>query len=284
MSLRYLRLVKKGGETMKSIEDLIPAVLAAGRMAVQEQKKVTRSYKDDGSILTQVDKDVDQALSKEIASRFPMANIITEESLREFDINREFTFAVDPIDGTDSYSQGMPGWCISVGVLDSQLMPVAGIVYAPKWGAGTDQGSLIFADLGKTPLINEQPVEVVDYKAKISRTEQIMIGSKLHKHFDLGLFPGKCRNIGSTVLHILAQLMHTGIIGTLLDPPHIWDIAGAHAIAKAHGLSVEYLNNGSIDYRELLDGSTARDYILSGTEPVMAAIRRLVTTKPQPLI
>lgn len=265
---------------MESIEGLIPAVLAAGRMAVQEQKKVTRSYKDDGSILTQVDKDVDQALSEEIASRVPGANIITEESLRDFDNNREFTFAVDPIDGTDSYSQGMPGWCISVGLLDSQLMPVAGIVYAPKWGAGSDDGSLFFADLGKTPLINEQSVNVIDYKAELTSTDQIMIGSKLHKRFDLSRFPGKCRNIGSTVLHILAQLMHSGIIGALLDPPHIWDIAAAHAIARAHGLSVEYLNKGSIDYRELLDGSTARDYILSGTEPVMAAIRRLATPKP----
>ncbi len=265
---------------MDSIKGLIPAVLAAGRMAVQEQKKVTRCYKDDGSILTQVDKDVDQALSEEIASRFPETNIITEESLRQFDENREFTFAVDPIDGTDSFSQGMPGWCISVGVLDSQLTPVAGIVYAPKWGAGADHGSLLFADLGKAPLINEQPVEVLDYKTEISSKDQIMIGSKLHKHLDLSRFPGKCRNIGSTVLHILAQLMHRGIIGTLLDPPHIWDIAGAHAIAKAQGLFVEYLNKGSIDYRELLDGSTARDYILSGTEPVMAGIRRLVTPKP----
>lgn len=268
---------------MESIKGLIPAVLAAGRMAVQEQKKVTRSYKDDGSILTQVDKDVDQALSEEIASRFPEANIITEESLREFDKNREFTFAVDPIDGTDSFSQGMPGWCISVGVLDSQLKPVAGIVYAPKWGAGTDHGSLLFADLGKTPLINEQPVKASEYKAEITRADQIMIGSKLHQHIDLSRFPGKYRNIGSTVLHILAQLMHTGIIGALLDPPHIWDIAGAHAIIKAHDLSMEYLNKGSIDYRELLDGSTVRDYILSGTEPVMAAIRSLVTPKPQPL-
>lgn len=268
---------------MDSIKGLIPAVLEAGRMAVQEQKKVTRSYKDDGSILTQVDKDVDQALSEEIASRFPEANIITEESLREFDENREFTFAVDPIDGTDSFSQGMPGWCISVGLLDSQLTPVAGIVYAPKWGAGADHGSLLFADLGKTPLFNEQPVEVLDYKAEISTADQIMIGSKLLKHFDLSLFPGKCRNVGSTVIHILAQLMHRGIIGSLLDPPHIWDIVGAHAILKAHGLSMEYLNKGSIDYRELLDGSTAGDYILSGTETVMAAIRRLVTPKPQPL-
>lgn len=92
-------------------------------------------------------------------------------------------------------------------------------------------------------------------------------------------FPGKCLNIGSTVIHILAQLMHSGIIGVLLEPSHIWDIAGAHAIAKAQGLSVEYLNKGSIDYRNLLDGSKARDYIVSGTEPVMTAIRKLVTPK-----
>lgn len=265
---------------MDSIRGLIPAVLAAGRMAIQEQKKVTRSYKDDGSILTQVDKDVDQALSEEIASRFPEANIITEESLRDFDENKVFTFAVDPIDGTDSFSQGMPGWCISVGVLDSQLTPVAGIVYAPKWSSGTDDGSLLFADLGKAPLFNEHPIEASDNKAEISSADQIMIGSKLHRHFDLSRFPGKCRNIGSAVLHILAQLMHKGIIGALLDPPHIWDIAGAHAIAKAHGLSMEYMNKGSIDYRELLDGSTVRDYILSGTEPVIAAIRRLLIPKP----
>ncbi|HEB10407.1 MAG TPA: hypothetical protein ENI06_04235 [Spirochaetales bacterium] len=45
------------------------------------------------------------SVGEEIASRFPEANIITEESLREFDENREFTFAVDPIDGTDPSRQ-----------------------------------------------------------------------------------------------------------------------------------------------------------------------------------
>ena len=45
---------------------------------------------------------------------------------------KPYTFCLDPIDGTDAFSQSMAGWCTSLALLDETLTPVAGIIYAPK--------------------------------------------------------------------------------------------------------------------------------------------------------
>jgi hypothetical protein len=58
-----------------------------------------------------------------------------------YDPSQPYTFVIDPIDGTLAFTCGTPGWAICVGVLDSALRPVAGIISAPSWD------SLFVADL-----------------------------------------------------------------------------------------------------------------------------------------
>ena len=86
-------------------------------MALDAQRgTVERSYKQDGSVLTEIDRRVEDYLFGEISRLYPDANVVTEETARSFDPDRPYTFAVDPIDGTDVFSQGScsrPGWICS---------------------------------------------------------------------------------------------------------------------------------------------------------------------------
>ncbi len=249
---------------------------------MREQQKVTRSFKADGTVLTEVDQAVDRLVSEAIARDFPQANLITEEAEHPFDPDKAFTFVVDPIDGTDGFSQGMPGWCISVGLLDRELTPIAGIVYAPRWGTAYGADTLLFADIGRRTRHNGRelapPSASTGLPEELSGDTQLCIGSKLHRVFDLSRFPGKIRSTTSTVINIFLPLLHSSLLGSCLAPAHIWDTVGIHAIIKAQGQQLEYLQKGPIRYRALLDGRTAEDLTISGTPGALALIRKSLGT------
>ncbi len=260
---------------MDSIKGLLPFVRKAGELAVERQASVLRSFKADGSVLTQVDRDIDKFLRDSIVSLFPNAVVISEENMvaeeGASDRGPSYTFAVDPIDGTDCFSQGMPGWALSVGVLDEELRPVGGIVYAPKWGPEPTGGALFFADIGAPGLLNGEPIPKIE--DVIEGDPQVFAGSSLHKRYRMDGFPGKIRNAGSTVIHIVSPLLHRAVIGTIFSPNYIWDIAGAHATILSCGLSMEYLDGRPIDYRPLVKRTRAEGVIVAGTRAGIDLIR-----------
>jgi len=258
---------------MESIKGLVPFVRQAGEIAAERQRFVTRSYKPDGSVLTQVDQDLDRFLHDSIVSLFPNTNVITEENTGELDPDFEFTFTVDPIDGTDCYSQGMPGWSISVGLLDHSFEPVAGIVFIPRWGPDIAGGTLLFADIGKAALLGDQELPPIDPIRHHPELVQIMVGSSIHQRFDMRSFSGKIRNAGSTVTHIVSPLLHAAVVGTILSPNYIWDVAGAHAVIKSKGLKMEYFSGKPLDYRLLAKRHRAQEFIVAGTEEGLDLIR-----------
>lgn len=262
------------------VSGILPHVEAAGHMALEEQQSalqaehfLDRRYKPDDSVVTAADRKVEDFLVQRIATLHPAANIITEESEHSFDLGRVLTFAIDPIDGTDVFSQGMPGWCISVGVLDSELTPIAGIIFAPRLDllvvASVDRSTQSpgRATLNGSPL----PRPAAD---PISVRSNLMITSRIHKQLDLSAYIGKIRGIGSAALHLCYHLIYPPVIGALEGPGiHIWDIAAAHAINRAQGHELRYLNGDRIDYAPMVNGEPGADIVIAGCEPIVEALR-----------
>lgn len=261
---------------MKTINPLIEYVKKAGDIAVKGQYRVSQSFKEDGSVVTAIDKELNKYLSDAILSLYPEANLITEEADSSYDRSKEFSFAVDPIDGTDTFSQMMPGWCVSVGLL-KRGEPVAGIVYAPLWGASG--GNLLFCDIEGAVTVNGEIFDSETLKKKEEKEFQIMAGSKLHRKFIFSDFKGKIRGSGSSVICIIAPLIHSTISGSLINPCHIWDIAAAHAIVKRAGLDFRYFSGKEVDYSEIFNRSKCKDYIVSGCEFICNNIRESFLVK-----
>jgi myo-inositol-1(or 4)-monophosphatase len=257
--------------TIESIENVLEHVEAAGRMGTEAQQRMhlaERSYKDDGSVVTETDKLLDEYLFGHIAALYPQANILTEETVRAFDVHKPYTFAVDPIDGTDVFSQGMAGWCVSVGLFDGTLIPIAGIVYAPKLDL------LLFADVGQRASLNGVELSPPQPSEPLSDRSNVMVMSQLHRRLDLRKLPGKVRNVGSAALHLCFPLIYSGVIGSIEgDGGHIWDIAGAHAINRSLGFDLKLLSGGPIDYSRMLDGSPVGDVILAGHKRRIGELR-----------
>jgi fructose-1,6-bisphosphatase/inositol monophosphatase family enzyme len=256
---------------ISTIASLLDGVRVAGQMALEAQRKpgaLERNFKEDGSVITQIDGQVEDYLVAKIARRYPDANLVTEEAARPFSESRPYTFCLDPIDGTDVYSQGMAGWCVSLGLLDRDLRPIAGIVYAPRLDL------LFFADVGTPATLNGDGIHVPPSVGSLLTSANVMVSSRIYRYLDFCGFRCKIRSIGSGALHLCFPLVYRGVFAAVQGPgSHIWDIAGAHAINASLGSCFEYWDGSQIDYSALLDGSSGRDIIVSGPRPHVEALK-----------
>jgi len=79
-------------------------------------------------IVTEVDKKCEDYLVSEISKRYPDHTIIGEETGKHIHEGTDWEWVIDPLDGTNSYSQGLPIFCVSIGVR-YKGEPVVGVVY-----------------------------------------------------------------------------------------------------------------------------------------------------------
>lgn len=99
-----------------------------------------------------------------------------------------FTFVLDPIDGTDMYSQGLPSFCTALGILDSSFTPVGAVIAAPRFGRGTTEGLVVRLTPGGKPTINGKPLTVPKRDGII---RQITLSSSLVRNIDFSRYLGR---------------------------------------------------------------------------------------------
>ena len=261
-------------KTADIVADVVTQVKAAGKIALEEQRLMQvsdRAYKADNSVVTEADHKVERFLVERLSALQPSGNIVTEESRHPFDPDKAPTFAIDPIDGSDVFSQGMPGWCVSVGLLDGDLLPIGGVIFAPRLDlliVATGEGG---AALNGSPL-PPQPAQPISVRSNL------MVTSRIHKQLDLRGYVGKIRGIGSAALHLCFHLIYPAVIGALEGPGvHIWDVAAAHAINRAQGQELTYLNGEQLDYAPMVDGGPGADVVMAGQEPILEALRHMLS-------
>ncbi len=104
--------------------------------------------------VTAADEAADRVL-REILPR-PGEGWLSEESVDDpTRLECERVWVVDPIDGTREFIQGIPEWCVSIGLLEGGV-PVAGGIFNPA----TDQ--LVLGSLEDGVTLNGEAVEVSD--------------------------------------------------------------------------------------------------------------------------
>lgn len=213
-------------------------ILQLGKWAVEKQKDLHVRYKEDKSPVTEVDLTISGEIIKTIRKLFPGCGIITEEEETGYTPEAPFTFVLDPIDGTDVYSQGLPSFCIALGILDSSFSPVGSICYAPRFGRGTDDGLLLRLNPGEKPTINGEELMLDREKKENGPIWQLTVSSSLVKIVDFSSYSGKIRIFGSQILQILSPALFCNITASINEPCYIWDYASAHAIIKSLGMDL----------------------------------------------
>lgn len=264
-------------EEEKTFFHLCNAVYQCGLAARSNQSLIHRALKADGSILTETDLAVSKALLSKISELYPGCNIITEETENtSFDNNAPYTFILDPIDGTDSYSQGLATWCISLGILDKDRKIAGGIVFAPRFGVGKEELFLCTMPSSDIVYHNAKPICAPLHNEK---PKQITMGSNVFKYTDFGTYKGKIRSFGSSILHMISPLVFSNIDACYDPLCYVWDFAGAHALVSKTGFVVRYMDKSELIYNDelLLDRKQIKLPLLVGNESCVSYIEDTFT-------
>lgn len=258
----------------EKLDILAKAVEDAGLYAKEMQAEIHRSYKSDGSVITEADLTISQRILGVVGSLFPEANIISEETLTDFDPDAPYTFVLDPIDGTDAYSQGMPSWAVALGILDKNRKPVGAYISAPRWGIGCDS-LFVRLDPLSPLLINGKPWEVTGEK---DIPKQVTMGSSGQRLMDFSNYHGRVRIFGSSILQMLAPVIYTHIQGCLNQSCFVWDIAASHAVLLSCGMDIQYVDGSAFVYDDnfVLDRKTFSPSFYAGTEACRKEMARIL--------
>lgn len=225
---------------------LYESVLECGLISKKRQSSVNRSIKEDGSPVTEADLEISHILIGKIRELFPDEWIISEEEeVKNSDLYR-YIFAIDPIDGTDVYSQGLPSYAVSVGVLNRGLEPVGAFISCPRFGIAKDALNVRLDPDGELYIDGE----ILRKREEKNSSMQLTMGSKCFKNLSFSTFKGKVRTFGSTIIHLLLPAIMPSFIGALSEPCYLWDILSSHAVLRHLGMDILYINGEKFEYTE----------------------------------
>ncbi len=235
---------------MPNKDDLEFAVSLAGRAgelltaSYERAMKVDRKSKRD--VVTEVDYASEALVIKAISERFPADAILAEESGRQHGATRtargrwtKRTWVIDPLDGTVNYANGIPFFCVSIGLVEDGV-PVVGVVLDPL------RGDCYAASAGGPAMLN-------GVKVRASRKEQLgdfvvslaIIGRggiarerRVAHEIRIG------RRMGSAALAL--AYVTSGRFDAFVQNGglSLWDIAAAGLIAERAGATVSDLYGG----------------------------------------
>ncbi len=126
--------------------------IAAGEIMRQHfLADISYHEKDDGSLTTAADDQINDMVIAEIAKAFPAHSVLGEE--RSADHGSDFVWVCDPIDGTIPYRKGIPIATFSLALV-REGNPIAGVIYDPH------MQRLYSAEQGRGAYLNDKKIHV----------------------------------------------------------------------------------------------------------------------------
>ncbi len=123
---------KYGYDDLIALQEIIRGV-AESSLAIYF-KRSTADYKADGSIVTEADLAMQQAMTAALAERYPQVEMLGEEvsEAEQLDVIHSDAdyWCLDPVDGTTNFHATVPLFSVSLGLI-SQGEIVIGVVYDP---------------------------------------------------------------------------------------------------------------------------------------------------------
>jgi myo-inositol-1(or 4)-monophosphatase len=203
----------------------------AGKIALDYFDRAEVFWKDDDSMVTEADVAIQSWLEAEIAAAFPSDGILGEEGLskRGLRAGARFVWVLDPVDGTNNFGRGIPGFAISVGVL-ADGMPFAGTVYDPV------SSQLFTACVGHGAWLNGRRlrVEPVVPSSRSLFSIRSPFPDDLPSYVRAWLTRYRLRRFGSTALQLC--YVAAGALAFVHDHrASLWDIAAAAVVLSEAG-------------------------------------------------
>lgn len=215
-------------------------------------------YKTDKSdIVTDADYRANHIITTVIRNEFPDHNIRSEESDRQ-DRGSQYTWVIDPLDGTGNFAHGNPNYSISIALLDGET-PIVGVVYAPE------PDEMFSAIAGETAYENDHVLSTTDRE---HLDESMFLsgydpdGSFLTRFYQEAR---GVRRLGSAALHLC--YLASGSTDAIWEyDTYPWDVAAGLVIARTAGAKIT--DAAGNEFKLRLDANEERKELLGTNGPL----------------
>ncbi|MDR2396206.1 MAG: inositol monophosphatase [Endomicrobium sp.] len=121
--------------------------------------KLNIEYKSEIDPVTQADKGSQKAIIKIIKDTFPEHGILAEEDGVN-EVDKEYCWIIDPLDGTVNFVHSLPMFAVSIGLKYKNEI-ITGVVYSPL------MNEVFIAEKGKGAWLNSKKIKVSSIKDNI---------------------------------------------------------------------------------------------------------------------
>lgn len=105
------------------------------------------------NLVTEADLASEKHIKQLISSTYPDHRILAEESGVSHHSEAEYTWIIDPLDGTTNFAHGLPCYAVSIG-LERKGEVIAGVIYDPT------RDDMFAAERGAGASLNGKPIRV----------------------------------------------------------------------------------------------------------------------------
>lgn len=224
------------------------------KIANDQFGKVSGSTKssDNNQVLTQTDLEIGKTIIAAIKEAFPDHNIIDEEA-GVIDNGSQYTWVVDPIDGTSNFANGIPTYGTMLGLLDGAT-PIAGGLTLPAFN------EIYVAEKGQGTTCNGAPVHVTAETKLLSCL--VAYGIDGHQENPQMTYD-ECQTLAKIVLNIrnlrssnsvfdVAMLVREKYGAALNRTSKIWDNVAQQIVIEEAGGVYTTFDGKTMDYSEPL--------------------------------
>jgi myo-inositol-1(or 4)-monophosphatase len=267
---------------MTDYKDFITEVLIrASGVAKNYFGKVsgTSKFDDSNQVLTEIDIEIGKLIVTSLINKYPNHNIIDEEA-GIIDNKSQYTWVVDPIDGTSNFANGIPTYGILVGLLDKDI-PLIGGVSMPEYS------EIYFAEKGKGSFCNNQELHVSTENKLINAL--VAYGIDGHQE-NPQITRGECGLLGEIILNIRNlrasnsvfdyMMVAKGKYGAYLNrTSKIWDnVAPQLIIEEAGGVYTDFFGK-PINYSNPLEKSKQNFTFCTATPALHKQLQLIINGK-----
>ena len=222
----------------------IDTALEAGTFLKKNVGKIRQiEYKggEKTNLVTEIDKKSEEIIFARIREKHPDHDFLGEES-GAADVQSEYRWIIDPLDGTINYTHGLPIYCVSIG-LEYKGEIIVGVVYDPS------MDELFYAEKGKGAWMNKSRLRVSNTNELMSSLLVTGFPYSINKqpeptltHFRNFIIHSQAvRRLGSAAID-LAYVACGRFDGFWEGTLNAWDMAaGILLVSEAGGVCTDYL-------------------------------------------
>ncbi len=190
------------------------------------------------SPVTVADRESEEYLRRMITETYPTHSILGEEGKDWAGSGDDFTWVLDPVDGTANFISGLPIFAVSIGVLfDGE--PVAAAIFVPT--SSFLQTGVYHARRGSPAFLDDTPIMVAAQPAPESSKLAALPGffwRRIRFGGTLRQSHGEPRTLGSIAVELALTASGT-LQYAFFNRPKIWDVAaGVLLVRQAGGLAL----------------------------------------------